>query len=193
MTYGRHLTYLNFLGPILGQADNIILGHFWGVGQLAVYSLARVIPDKIGPFIKQIIGVGLPKLAQKTASDIEKVFYKRLLQTALLGAIAAAGYILLAPVVFKYLMPKYLDSVFYSQLLAITFIFTASIGYIGTAMTAQKMVRPLVLGGISASVIKILLYVILGIWGGILGLVLAQLIYYIIVTFINIVLWKFIR
>jgi len=191
ITYGRHLTYLNFINPILGQADNIILAHFWGVGQLAVYSLARVMPDKIGPFIKQIIGVGLPKLAQKTVEDIEKVFYKRLLQTALLGAIVAAGYILLAPVVFKYLMPKYLDSVFYSQLLATTFIFAASIGYIGTAMTAQKMMRPIVLGSISSSIIKIILYIVLGIWGGIFGLVLAQVIYYIIVFFISIALWKF--
>jgi len=189
--YGRHLTYLNFVNPILGQADNIILGHFWGVGQLAVYSLARVIPDKIGPFIKQIIGVGLPKLAQKNPEDIKKVFWKRIFQCLLLGAVLTAGYVLLAPVVFKYLMPKYLDSVFYSQLLATTFIFAAPIGYIGTAMIAQKMTRPLVLSGISANIIKILLYVILGIWGGIIGLVLAQLIYYFIIFFVNLALWKY--
>jgi len=191
IAYGRHLTYLNFVNPILGQADNIILGHFWGVGQLAVYSLARVIPDKIGPFIKQIISVGLPKLAQKNPEDIKKVFWKRIFQAAGLGAILAAGYILLSPILFKYLLPKYLESIFYSQLLALTFIFIAPIGYVGTIFTSQKMMRPIVLGSISSGIIKIILYIILGIWGGIMGLILAQIIYYIIVFFINIALWKF--
>ncbi len=191
ITYGRHLTYLNFVNPILGQADNIILGHFWGVGQLAVYSLARVIPDKIGPFIKQIIGVGLPKLAQKNPEDIKKVFWRRIFQAAGLGVILAAGYILLSPIVFKYLLPKYLESIFYSQLLALTFIFAAPIGYMGTIFTSQKMVRPIVLSNISSNIIKIVLYVILGIWGGIFGLVLAQVIYYFIIFFVNLALWKF--
>ncbi len=191
ITYGRHLTYLNFINPILGQADNIILGHFWGVGQLAVYSLARVMPDKIGPFIKQIIGVGLPKLAQKTVENIEKVFWKRIFQTLGLGALLAAGYILLSPLVFKYLLPKYLESIFYSQLLALTFIFIAPIGYVGNIFISQKMVRPIALSSISANIIKTILYVILGIWGGIIGLVLAQLIYYFIIFFVNIALWKF--
>jgi len=191
ITYGRHLTYLNFINPILGQADSIILGHFWGFGQLAMYSLARVIPDKIGPFIKQIIGVGLPKLAKKNPEDIKKVFWKRIFQATGFGIILAAGYILLSPIVFKYLLPKYLESIFYSQLLALTFIFIAPISYAGTIFTSQKMMRPIVLSNISSSIIKIVLYVIFGIWGGIMGLVLAQMIYYIIVFFINIALWKF--
>jgi len=191
ITYGRHLTYLNFVNPILGQADNIILGHFWGVEQLAVYSLARVMPDKIGPFIKQMLGIGLPKLAQKNPEDIKKVFWRRIFQAAGLGVILATGYILLSPMVFKYLLPKYLDSIFYSQLLALTFIFVAPIGYVGTIFTSQKMMRPIVLSNISSSIIKIVLYVILGIWGGILGLVLAQLIYSALAFFINIALWKF--
>jgi len=156
-----------------------------------MYSLARVIPDKIGPFIKQIIGVGLPKLAKKNPEDIKKVFWKRIFQATGFGIILAAGYILLSPIVFKYLLPKYLESIFYSQLLALTFIFIAPISYAGTIFTSQKMMRPIVLSNISSSIIKIVLYVIFGIWGGIMGLVLAQMIYYIIVFFINIALWKF--
>lgn len=191
IAYGKHLTYLNFVNPILGQADNIILGHFWGVDQLAVYFLARVIPDKIGPFVKQIIGVGMPKLAQKNLEDIKKVFWKRIFQAAGLGAILAAGYILLSPIVFKYMLPKYLESIFYSQLLALTFIFIAPIGYVSAVFTSQKMTLPIVLSSISSNIIKIVLYVILGIWGGIMGLILAQIIYYVIVFFIHIALCKF--
>jgi len=84
-----------------------------------------------------------------------------------------------------------LESVFYSRLLAIGFIFAAPLGYMGTAFTAQKLTKSILAGSVSATVVKISLYVILGTWGGILGLVLAQLIYYVIVTFINIIIWKF--
>jgi len=189
--YGRRLTLLGFIGPIVAQVDSIILAHFWGPAQLAIYSLARAIPDKVGPFIKNIINLGLPKLAVKNAEEIDKFFYKRIFQTLGLGALLAVGYILLSPLVFKYLLPKYIDAIFYSQLLAIAFIFIAPVGYIGTAINSQKMIRVIVLSGISSSIVKIILYVVLGIWGGILGLVLAQVIYYIIVFFISIALWKF--
>ena len=179
------------MGPIVAQIDSIILAHFWGPAQLAVYSLARVIPDRIGPLIKTIINLGMPKLAIKTAEDIDKVFYKRIFQTLGLGALLAAGYILLSPLVFKYLLPKYIDSIFYSQLLALTFIFAAPLGYMGVAFYSQKMVKIIFSSSIFSSIIKIILYIILGIWGGIFGLVLAQVIYYIIVFFISIALWKF--
>ncbi|MFH1393053.1 MAG: oligosaccharide flippase family protein [Patescibacteria group bacterium] len=191
LRYGRQLTFLGFIGPIVAQADSIILAHFWGPAQLAVYSLARAIPDKVGPLVKNIINLGLPKLAVKNAEEIDKVFYKRVFQTLGLGALLAAGYILLSPLVFKYLLPKYIDSIFYSQILALSFIFIAPVGYIGTAINSQKMILAIVSSSVSSSIVKIILYIVLGIWGGILGLVLAQVIYYIIVFFINIILWKF--
>ncbi len=74
LSYGRKLTFINLISPIVSQIDNIIVTHFWGPAQLAVYSLARAIPDKVAPFIKDIVNLGLPKLSPKTAEDIEKVF-----------------------------------------------------------------------------------------------------------------------
>ncbi len=193
ITYGRRLTYLNLLGPILGQADNIILGHFWGVGQLAVYSLARVMPDKVGPFIKQIMGIGLPKIAPKDVEDIKKVFYKRVIQAAALGALFTIGYVTLSPFIFKYLLPKYSESILYSQILAINFIFTAIIGYVGTVILAKKLAtKPvLVTSGIVINILKIGMYIVFGIWGGLWGLILAQIIYYVLSVFSNIIAWEY--
>lgn len=192
LAYGWKLTYLRLIGPVVGQIDNIILNHFWGPAQLAVYSLARAMPDKITPVSKRIIGLGMPKLVQKSTEEINKVFYKRVLQGAGLGAILAAGYILLSPFVFKYLMPKYLESVFYSQILAIGFIFVMPMGYIGAAFDSHKMsVKPLfVLSGFVMNGVKIILYVSFGISGGILGLILAQLIYYALSTSLSVWFWK---
>lgn len=191
LKYGRQLTFINLLNPIVAQIDNIILVQFWGPVQLAVYSLARAMPDRIIPFVKDIVNLGMPKLAQKSAEDINKVFYKRILQGLTLGIILSAGYVILAPFVFKYLLPKYLESIFYSQLLSIMFIFAIPLGYMGAAFYSQKIVRSIFFSNFVNSIIKIVLYVILGIWGGILGLVLAQIIYSALGFTINLALWKF--
>ena len=193
IAYGRHLTYLNLANPILGQVDNIILGHFWGVDQLAVYSLARAIPDKIGPFIKQIVNLGMPKLAAKSIQEVESVFNKRLLQSFTIGALLAAGYIITAPFIFKYVLPQYLESIFYSQILATTLVFIVPATYLGAVFDSQKMqTRPLfVASRFIMSGFKILLYVVFGIYGGILGLVFAQIIYQFFSIFVSIPGWKY--
>lgn len=191
LAYGRKITYIKFMSPIVAQIDKIVLANFWGVEQLAVYTLASVIPERIGPYIKDLIDLGMPKLMVKTPEEINKVFWKRILQAIGIGAILTLGYIFFAPFVFKYFLPKYLESVFYSQILAITFIFIAPIGYAGAAITSQKLVGKIFASSFTMSTVKILLYIIFGIWGGILGLILAQVVYYFIAFWVNIGLWKF--
>jgi len=191
--YGRRLTFLGFIGPIVAQADSIVLAHFWGPAQLAVYSLARAIPDKVGPFIKDIFNLGLPKLAPKTIEDIEKVFYKRIFQAMLFGVILTAGYIAAVPFVFKYILPKYSESIIYSQFLAVMFIFSAALGYIGAVSTSQKLLmRPLfVASSIIMNIVKVVLFIIFGIFGGIWGLILASVSYSILSVILSIVVWEF--
>jgi len=191
LKYGRELTFIGFIGPIVSQIDSIILNHFWGPVQLAVYSLAMAIPDKAIPFIKSWVDVGFPKLAVKTAEEINKVFYKRIFQGLVIGTALAIVYIAIVPYFFKYLMPKYLDAVFYSQLLAISFVFAMPNRYISSIFTAQKLTRLIFINSIVQNILRILLYAILGIWGGIIGLVLAQVLYQALSLVINIAFWRF--
>jgi len=52
LKYGRELTFISFISPVASQIDKIILAHFWGPAQLAVYSLATAVPDRATSFIK---------------------------------------------------------------------------------------------------------------------------------------------
>ena len=188
--YGWKLTFIGFMAPIVGQIDKIILGSFWGPAELAVYFLARAIPDRVYLYIKELVSVGLPKLAERKIEDINAVFYKRIFQGLAIGILIAGVYILISPFLFKYLLPKYLESVRYSQLLSLVFIFAAPARYIGSLFTIKKMVRPVVIANLIANVFKIILYVVLGIWGGIIGLIITELIFQATGLIINIVLWK---
>ena len=188
--YGWQLTFVGFISPIVGQIDKIILGSFWGPAELAVYFLARAMPDRAYLYIKELVSVGLPKLAERTIEDINAVFYKRILQGLVIGILAAGIYILISPLLFKYLLPKYLESVRYSQILSLVFIFAAPARYVGSLFTIKKMVRPVVIVNLIANTFKIILYVVLGIWSGIMGLIITELIFQAAGLIINIALWK---
>lgn len=188
--YGWQLTFIGFISPIVGQIDKIILINFWGPAELAVYFLARAMPDRAYLYIKELVSVGLPKLADRTIEDINAVFYKRILQGLAIGILIAGIYILASPLIFKYLLPKYLESIYYSQFLSLIFIFAAPARYIGSLFTIKKMVRPVVVANLIANAFKIILYVVLGIWGGIMGLIITELIFQAAGLIINIALWK---
>jgi O-antigen/teichoic acid export membrane protein len=190
LKYGRHLSFIRIIGPIVSEIDKIILAHFWGPAQLATYSLAMAVPARASSFIKNWVGIGFPKFASKTPKEINMVFYRRILQGMSIGLIIAILYILISPYLFKYLLPQYLDGVFYSQILAVSFIFAMPGRYLGLLFESQKMSRIIFIKSFIQSIITILLYIVLGIWGGILGLVIAFVLNSFIGILIGIIMWR---
>ena len=190
LKYGRELSFIRLLGPIVSQVDKIILAHFWGPAQLAVYVLAMAVPSQAISFMKNWVGIGFPKFAAKTPEEINTVFYKRIFQGMSVGAIIAIFYILVSPYLFKYLLPQYLEGVLYSQILAISFVFAMPTRYVGLLFLSQKLSRQIFTNSMINSAVAILLFVVLGIWGGIFGLVLAQVFYSFIGMLANIVMWR---
>jgi O-antigen/teichoic acid export membrane protein len=99
-------------------------------------------------------------------------------------------YILVAPFLFKYLLPQYIDGIFYSQILAISFIFAMPTRYVGLLFEAQKMSRQIFYNNLINSILAIVLYVALGIWGGVLGLVIAYVLWSFIGMLVNFATWR---
>lgn len=190
LKYGRELTFIGFIGPIVSQIDKIVLAHFWGATELAVYSLATAIPDRATSFIKDWLNVVFPKLAQRTPEEINQVFWIRIVQGLLVGALCAVAYIIIAPFFFKYFLPQYLDTVGYSQLLAISLLFAMPNRYISIILTVQKLSKLIFWNSLIQNIIRVLLYIVLGIWGGIFGLVIAYIANNLISLIINISIWK---
>ncbi len=188
--YGRELTYLRFIDPIVSQIDKIILGSFWGAGQLAVYTLASAIPGRVILFLKSWIAIGFPKFSEKTPHELDMVFYRRVFQGMLIGLFVAIAYVLSAPLIFKYLLPQYLDGLFYSQLLSISFIFAIPNRYTSLLFTSQRWSKVLFNRTLVASGLQIVLYTLFGILGGILGLAFAYILNTGIGVMLNILMWK---
>jgi len=190
LKYGRELTFIKLIGPLTSQIDKIILAHFWGAAELATYSLAMAVPSRAISIIKRWVSIGFPKFAAKTPEEINTVFYKRIFQGMSIGAIIALSYILISPYLFKYLLPQYLDGILYSQIIAVSFIFAMPNRYINLLLESQKLSRVIFIKDVINSIMVLSLYIILGIWGGILGLVIAYVSSTFIGMLVNISMWR---
>lgn len=190
LKFGRELTYIRALGPVINHVDKIVLGHFWGPAQLATYTLASAIPARANLFIKGWLSIGLPKFSEKDPAALHRMFWTRILQGLLTGTLITFLYILIAPYIFTYILPQYLEGVFYSQLLAINFIFALPNRYVSLLLTSQGLSSVILKRTITMSILSILLYILLGIWGGIFGLITANLTIAFVSVLINIYMWQ---
>jgi O-antigen/teichoic acid export membrane protein len=190
LKYGRELTFIGLIGPIASQIDKVILAHFWGSAQLAIYSLAMAVPERATSLLKNWVGIGFPKFSTKTQGEINSVFYKRIFQGMFLGVIASVGYIILAPFLFKYILPQYIDSILYSQILAISLIFAIPNRYISLLLVSQKLSKRIFINSLIQSSTRILLYIVMGVWGGIMGLIVANVSMSFIGLLVQIKIWR---
>lgn len=190
LRYGRELTFINFIAPLATHLDKIVLAHFWGATALAIYAMAMAVPERATSLIKGWLGIGSPNFANKTIKELNALFNKRIAQGLSIGTLATIGYVLLAPYLFKYLLPQYLDAIFYSQILSISFIFAIPNRYISLLFVSQKLSKHILANNLIQSFAKISMFVALGIWGGVFGLIIANVANNFIGMLINIAVWK---
>lgn len=190
-TYARHLTVIEVFNVIARQLDSLILFGVWGVETLALYAVAQTLPSNIYTLLKSLSGTFLPRLSEKNIVEVSKIFYKRLFQTLLIGLAVGAIYAVIAPFLFQIIFPKYPDAIFYSQLLAIDMALGLSAGFIGAVFFSQKIIRGIYLSTILGTAVRLTLYLILGLTGGIAGIVIAYILSRVVNIALNLVIWEF--
>ena len=171
--YGKHLSALGAINIIAINIDKVLVFHFLGVAEVALYTFATIIPDQIRNVVKNMSTVAFPKFAEKKLSELSQGIYSKLILFVIFLTITAGLYALVAPLVYKILFPAYTDAVIYSQILSLLII--GSFATIpSTILRAQKRVRPLYLLQSSSAIIQIALLVILIPEFGLIGAVVAR-------------------
>jgi O-antigen/teichoic acid export membrane protein len=173
--FGKHLSVINVLSLVAQQCDNVVVFHYVGAGQLATYTFASLMPDRIKKFAKNISATISPKIANKDANSLERSLFLRFFQLACAGLLAATVYIVAAPIVFRWLFPQYLSALHYSQIISLNLIFWVPMTYGAYVAQAQKMIRPLYVSGTVTSIFRIVSIVAGVTFGGLLGVILAKL------------------
>jgi len=193
ISYGKHLSFIGIIGNIATYLDRLLIFHYLGAAEVAIYSIAIAPIDQIKNLFKNIPTLAMPKLAQRSFKEIDAILYKRLFYLFLTGLIIAVTYFALAPLFFKLFFPKYLESVFYSRLFSLSIVLNAMLSFLNVVgnskitKTPKKMVyQPTVI----IHTILIVSLLILTPQLGTSGVVFSRLIFLFSTIVISIIYWK---
>jgi O-antigen/teichoic acid export membrane protein len=178
LRYGGHLSAMGLFGAVVGQTDSIFAFHFLGAADLAIYSFATAVPDRISALFKFIPAAALPKFSEKSPREIRVGLAHRLLLGTIVSLLAALVYVIFAHFFFVILFPHYVAAVPFSRWYALV-LATSMTGVLTNALTAAGNVRALYAFNITTPLVQLLLQIVgvlaFGLWGLIAAKVLANI------------------
>lgn len=175
LTYGKHLSLLNILNIAVTNLDQVLVFHYLGPVQLAVYNFAIAIPSQVKGPMKSLDNLLFPKFVERTDKEIKagmnhKIFYLFLVLLSI-----AVAYIFSAPYIFQVLFPQYSSSVLYSRILILS-IFGLMFTPMNTYLVTRKKIKEQYIFNIIASAAQIIAIPLSIIYGGLMGLVITRVV-----------------
>ncbi|MDD4332936.1 MAG: oligosaccharide flippase family protein [Patescibacteria group bacterium] len=174
ISYGKHLSLVYILGAISLNIDKILVFHYLGAAELAIYTIAVAPPEQIKSLIKTlIVSLTLPKFSEKSTEEIKKTIYNKIVKVIIGVLSVTLFYLAAAPFIYKIFFHEYPESVLYSQFYAISLL--AVMFYIPlTILQSQKKTKELYQFNVSTSLIQIALVAIFVIPFGLKGAIVAN-------------------
>jgi O-antigen/teichoic acid export membrane protein len=175
VAYGTHLSVVGIIPTIATYLDRLLVFHILGPAQLAVYAIAIAAPEQLKNFLSILDLIGLPKFARRPAREIQRSMRAKYLLLLLVALVVIGGYVLLAPLLFRWFFPAYLEAVSYSRLYALS-MFNIVLVPARMFLLAKRRITEMYWSTTVTSVLQIALMVVLTLSHGLLGLILARLI-----------------
>jgi O-antigen/teichoic acid export membrane protein len=172
ISYGKHLSFLGIIGSIVDNIDSILIFHFIGPVQLAIYNFAVAIPSQIKGPMKGLAGLILPKFVERSDEEIRTGMRNKVLVLFICVSIIIGVYIIIAPYIYQIFFPKYLDSIKYSRIFSFSLLSIIAIPA-DTYFTAKQKIKYQYVAIIGGFIIQISVLSIGLFWGGLIGLVVA--------------------
>ncbi len=184
--YGRHLSAMNVLGMISFQLDRLLVFHYLGAAQMALYTVALAAPQQLRFGSKLLSTMALPKFSTQNAADMHQTLPRKAFIVFLGSLLIAGTYIVLAPYFFAIFFPTYLDAVRYSQIFALVILFFPA-SLLQQFFVGQMRKKELYTLQTAVPIVKIVLLFLLlphyGIWGALIAIFSMELVRLCIITF----------
>jgi len=173
---GKHTSVINTFAAIADRIDNILLFHYFGPVQLAIYNFSLLIPSNILSLIKNIGTLATPKLVLSDKEVAKKTLLLKSTSLLILTVPLALLYIFSAPYLFKIFFPQYIEAVIYSQVFAITILMSGALPI--ALFDAHVALRAKYTLSVISNTVKITFIFIgiyfFGIWGAIIARILSK-------------------
>src|SRR3989338_933319 len=88
--YSKHLSIMGILSGVAANIDQILIGHYIGWAQLAVYNFAIALPEMIKGPVKNIGAMLQPQFVKRTGEEIRSGMNRKLFWMAL-GSVCVAA------------------------------------------------------------------------------------------------------
>lgn len=177
VAFGKHLTAMNSLELISGQADKILLWHLLGPVPLAIYSFAKLPISKLEQLIP-IQQLALPKLSIKSPDEIKRSVLVKFYKLFFVSIFAASILFTATTPIYTTFFPAYTQSIPVFQALLILLIL-APVSLLKTGFIAGANIKELYLARSIPSILQLILLVILapiyGIWGLVWAAIAARI------------------
>ena len=178
LVFGKHLTIMNALHLTALYLDKIIIWHFLGAAPVAIYSFAQVPIQKIIAILP-IFPLALPRLGENTIDEQRKKgVISKFLRLFAVSIPAAAILILIAPLLYKFIFPQYLESIIYFQALSLLIALSPFL-LLSASLVAETKKGALYIINTAAPLLKIVLFLALvpqfGLWGIVVAILVAEL------------------
>ena len=131
---------MDAVNTISENLDKFLLWHFLGPVQVATYTLAVAPVKQFSALVGKLRDLMFPKIAEKNISYLKNNIYGKMMKLFILVIFITGTYIFLAPYLFSVVFPKYPESILYSQLFAITFVFYPQI-FLTTTFSAHAKIK----------------------------------------------------
>ncbi len=172
--YGKHLSLMGILSAVSNQIDKILLFHYLGPVQLAVYTFSLRPINEIKKTTESFSKLSFPKISQRNFSELKKSLPGKMLKFSLVLIPIVAIYIFLAPYFYNLLFPLYEEAIPYSRVFALSLLLYPKF-LISQTLTAHAPKKQLYIIRITTPVFKIILLASLLPWLGIWGVIAALL------------------
>ena len=172
--YGKHISVMNILGGIASNIDQILLFHFVGPIQLAIYNFATAIPDQLKGPTKTLDSMLQARFATRSETEINSGISNKILWLFISSIIFVGIYIPLAPVIFHFFFSKYIDAIFYSQLYSLSWL-ALILSPSASFLSIKKKVKELYISNIVGNLFQIIAIVIGVLYWGLIGIIGARI------------------
>jgi len=189
ISYGKHLSLMGIIGTIASYLDRLLIFHYLGAAEVAIYSIAIAPPEQIKGFLGLLDTLVFPKFSEKKINEIKSGIRDKFIKLVFLGVLIIGGYILIAPFLYKIFFPKYSESVFYSQLFALSML-NLPFFLFGATLKAKAKIKEQYIANFIMPFLQIGLMTFFIIWQGILGLIIARIIIRLAASFLNFFLYR---
>ncbi|MFH1744851.1 MAG: oligosaccharide flippase family protein [bacterium] len=179
ISFGKHLSAINVLDLVASNLDKILMFHFLGAAQLAVYSFAIVPTTQMQSLLKPIATIAFPKIISQDIKEIKKTLTIKIFKMSAVLVLPITTFVILAPWLFKIFFPNYVEAVPYAQVFALSILlFPARIAhYPIIGQVKKKILYTLSIFGNSVRIISYLIFIpLFGIWGAIYASIFSSLV-----------------